>query len=128
MNTLNPAHRSSTWLVALTAVSCTLGAGRAFAAPETEEVRSVTVSYADLNLSTVAGARSLYHRIQGAARTVCPQEGVRDLGRYYGWKRCYEGAIANAVAKVNSPLLTEVHGSKTGEPKVALLSQSSGTK
>jgi UrcA family protein len=75
-------------------------------------VRSVKVSYADLNLSTLAGATTLYRRIERAARTVCgPESSLREIQRYRDWKNCYESAVSNAVARVNSPLLTAVHGS-----------------
>jgi UrcA family protein len=93
-------------------------------------VPSVKVSYADLNLSTLAGADALYRRIERAARTVCGSDDMRErLGHWRAWRNCYDSAIANAVAKVNSPLLSAVHSSKTDGAKVAgLLSQSSRTK
>ena len=53
-------------------------------------MRSETVSYRDLNLSTIEGATALYLRIKRAANHVCDES-------------CYQAAIADAVAKVNSP-------------------------
>jgi len=121
MNTLNHTHRSSTWLAALAAFSCTVGAGHAFAGYEFGEPRSEKVSFADLNLSTLEGATALYRRIEHAAHTVCYPDGSQVLGRYFEWKKCYQSAIADAVAKVNSPMLTAVHSSKTNGTKVASL-------
>jgi UrcA family protein len=68
-------------------------------------VRSVVVHYGDLNLSTAAGARTLHARIRGAARFVCGEEG-RSLHEQGMWRSCYRDAMANAIATVNSPLLS----------------------
>jgi UrcA family protein len=127
MNTSNHAHRSSTWLAALAAVSCSVGASQALAAREPSEVPSRKVSYADLNLSTLAGATTLYRRIQQAARSVCgTDDGGRSIGPHLQWRKCYESAIADAIAKVNSPMLTAVHDDKTsGRKGATLLSQRS---
>ena len=120
MNTLNHAHHSSTWVAALAAFSCAVGAGQAFAGNESDAVRSEKVSFADLNLSAVEGATALYRRIAQAAGKVCgPDYSSYPLGRYLAWKQCYKSAIADAVAKVNSPMLTAVHNSKTNGTKVA---------
>jgi len=87
----------------------------------TPDVRSVTVSYRDLDLSTPHGAKVLYRRIQAAAREVCGYRGA-DLLEQSVWKGCYRNAIADAVGKVNNPRVTAVH---TGRParKTAMLAQ-----
>ncbi len=119
MNTLNHAHRSPTWLAALAALSCAVAAGHAFAGYEFDQVRSEKVSFADLNLSTLEGATALYRRIEYAAHKVCYPDGSQVLGLNFEWKKCYQSAIADAIAKVNSPMLTAVHNSKTNGTKVA---------
>jgi UrcA family protein len=130
MNTSNHIYRSSTWLAALAAISCSLGASQAFAANERDQVRSEKVSYADLNLSTPAGASTLYRRIQRAARSVCgADDRVGSILPHLQWRKCYESAVADAVAKVNSPMLTAVHDDKTsGRKGATLLSQRSRTQ
>jgi UrcA family protein len=107
MNVFKRIHPSTFCSVAFTSIACLLGATQAPAGPAVDG-RSVTVNYRDLNLSTIAGATTLYQRLQGAARSVCdgPSGG---LHAYQEWRSCYEAAIADAVAKVNSPLLTAVH-------------------
>ena len=107
MNILKSIHRSSFSSVALTSIACLLGAAQASAAP-TVTTRSVTVNYRDLNLSTIEGAITLYQRLKGAARTVCdgPEAGV---SAYLEWKSCYQAAMADAVKKVNNPLLTALY-------------------
>jgi UrcA family protein len=113
MSLFKSIHPSSFWSVAFTSVACLLGATPAPAA-DPGAPRSETVSYRDLNLSTIEGATALYQRIRHAANSVCDEPGA-GVARYQQWKSCYQAAIADAVAKVNSPLLTSVHGGKNKE-------------
>jgi UrcA family protein len=83
---------------------------------------SVNVKFADLNLSSQAGARVLYDRIQAAAKNACS---------YYWFKsdadqvRCVHDAIANTVTKVDSLALFAVYNAKNKTPlPTALVSQS----
>ena len=89
----------------LATLLCVLGTAPSWSAPEGP---SVTVSFRDLDLSSVAGATTLYRRIQGAARQVCGTPGA-DLIEQDLWKACYRGATADAVRKVNNPFLTALH-------------------
>lgn len=79
----------------------------------TPDLPTVTVRYADLDLSSPAGANALYGRIQAAARQVCGYPGT-DLIEQSSWRSCYRSAVGNAVRKVNSPLLIAVHTGKPG--------------
>jgi UrcA family protein len=99
------AH-SSIWSVGFTSVLCLLGVSAG--STGTSHAAGVSVNYRDLNLSTIEGAITLYERLKGAARTVCdgPPTGV---AAYQEWRSCYEAAMADAVATVNSPLLTALH-------------------
>ena len=72
----------------------------------------VTVKYRDLDLSTLrvlvrstAASRGRPARCAGTRGTDFTDEAF--------WRGCYRGAIADAVAKVNNPMLTAVH---TGHP------------
>ena len=91
--------------LAFAALVCTLGSATAWAAPD---ARSITVSFRDLDISSIAGATALYHSIQHAAQQVCRTPGS-DVLEQMAWKTCYRNATADAVRKVNSPLLTAVH-------------------
>lgn len=82
--------------------------------------RSITVSYADLDIASASGAASLYHRIKGAARDVCGYEG-RSLVEIRQWQSCVRGAVDDAVATVNTPLLTAMHSGKDGHATVTAL-------
>jgi UrcA family protein len=109
MNTSKTLHSSSTWLATFASIACTLTAGTALAAPPAGEVPSVTVSYADLDLSNPAGAHTLYQRIRAAARMVCAPLASKELKRNGLWRDCYEQAVSNAVATIDRPTLTALH-------------------
>jgi len=118
MNLINSIHRSPVRPLALVLILGLLGATPALAT----DPASIKVGYSDLNLSTIAGAQALYGRIKSAARTVCGYEG-RNLTDQAAWNSCYHGAIADAVAKVNSPLLTAVHTGRPLDSAVAMLTK-----
>jgi UrcA family protein len=81
----------------------------AAAATPTSDLAAVVVRYADLDLTTEQGARTLYRRIVGAAETVCPRADIRDLGRSAQARSCREQAIAHAVQYVSSSQLAAVY-------------------
>ena len=95
---------------ALLALAASFGAlSSASAATPDNSGPSVTVRYADLNLSTDAGSRALYHRIAHAAKLVCPTDDIRDLSRLFIARACQEAAIERAVLLVNNPQLAAAH-------------------
>ena len=108
MNSTNANRRSSVRPFALALLLGLIGAAQASAG----ETAGIRVRYGDLDLATNAGVHTLYERISGAARTVCGFEGTALIEQSL-WNTCYRGAIADAVAKVNSPLLTAL---QTGHP------------
>jgi UrcA family protein len=67
------------------------------------------VSFRDLDLTRIDGVTMLYRRIRQAARQVCTPSQTPDLAYAELMQRCEENAIAQAVADVNSPLLTSYH-------------------
>jgi UrcA family protein len=82
--------------------------------------RALAVRYADVDLSTISGADTLYGRIQGAARFVCGEEG-RSLTEQRDWQTCYRSAVAGAVTRINNPMLTAVHQRANGETPVTAM-------
>ena len=130
MNTFITTQRSSHLLLALAALACALGTAPVSATPSAEGGRSVTVSYADINLSSPAGATVLYGRINRAASLFCGAgPNPADLGRRVIWRACVDGAVANAVANVDSPRLTALHAKATGNKTLtAALSRDSTGK
>jgi UrcA family protein len=74
------------------------------------EVRRRVVNFSDLNLSGEAGVKEIYRRIRAAANLVCaPLSDTRNLARLAQGRACREMAIANAVAEIHHPLLSEYH-------------------
>jgi UrcA family protein len=85
-----------------------LGIGAAGASQSEPGVPSITVSYRDLELTTIEGANTLYRRMRGAARSVCGEQG-HTLFEQQAWQACVRNALERGVAAVNNPLLTSVH-------------------
>jgi UrcA family protein len=93
----------------LAAMAIGLASTQSFAATSADGVRSIEVSYAELDLTKPAGAQTLYERIKKAAYTVCGAYDSPMAWNYPAKTQCLKTAIDDAVAKVNSPLLTSLH-------------------
>jgi UrcA family protein len=111
MKTRKLTRSATLFCATLAAAAGLLGATDAMAAAQV--TRSVTVNYGDVNLATFAGASTLYQRLQGAARTVCGDQG-RTMNELRDWQDCYDGAIDGAVASVNNPIVTAIHRKQSG--------------
>lgn len=79
--------------------------------PNDVQVQSKAVYFRDLDLSSRAGARTLFHRIRNAASEVCDPrpahlDNLRDYRDYQDFARCEVDGINLAVAEVNSPALS----------------------
>ena len=73
---------------------------------------AVRVSYADLNLSNAAGLATLYARLKSASTAVCGSRSLFQAGSLEQLaenKRCYEGALSKAVARIDNDKLSELH-------------------
>jgi UrcA family protein len=79
------------------------------------------VKYADLNVSSPAGAAALYARISVAADRVCQTLDGRDLASKTHFDRCVHQAITDAVTKVDQPALYSVYNAKNSTPKPIML-------
>jgi UrcA family protein len=102
------AGRSSAWTAALASTACLLAVGAASAA-NAMATQQLPVSYRDLDLSTPAGARVLYIRIERAAHEVCGFPDQADLHLARASRQCYSVAVEHAVSDVHSPLLTALY-------------------
>ena len=72
-----------------------------------DDVHSVRVDFADLDLTSPAGAEHLYRRLSIAARDVCGDDSeIVDLNQLAAIHACRSEALEDAVATVNRPLLT----------------------
>ena len=101
-------YRSAT---AMMMFALALGFQSAYADPP-QNVPSVVVHFADLDLSRSEGATVLYQRLRAAAQTVCAPLEDRGLARHLSFKACVQTAISTAVAKVDRPALTAYYEAK----------------
>ena len=98
-----------------------LGFQSAHAAPP-QNVPSVVVHFADLDLSGSEGAAVLYQRLNRAARTACARmdNDNPDPLWHFHFRACMQGAISAAVAKLDRPALTAYYEAKTN-PRKAMI-------
>lgn len=79
--------------------------------PATQVVRT-----ADLNLSSKAGADRMLMRIRHAARAVCGVDGgIASLTQYSRGRACVRETVANAVSRLNQPMVTARYIERTGD-------------
>jgi UrcA family protein len=79
---------------------------------------SYPVSFSDLDVSTLKGAKTLYLRIRYAAETLC--ESAVTWGKKEG-ETCVRNAIDDAVARVDVPMLTQYYALRSKGDKAALV-------
>jgi UrcA family protein len=84
----------------------TLGTLQATARAADPGLPSERVSYADLDISKPAGAKTLYHRIVAAANRVCSVNTYMYIPTQKGLRECTDTAINKAVKDVGSPALS----------------------
>ena len=102
-----------------TVVALGFGASAASAAapsneqPVSDGAKQYVVRFPDLDLSKLAGATALYARLRHAARVVCDPLESREMGIAAKYRACVAQAVADAVASVNRPILSEYHQSQT---------------
>jgi UrcA family protein len=88
-------------------------AGTPPAMAEESIVRSIAVSYADLDPSDAQGARLLYARIRWAARKVCTlDDEVGFASQSRAQAQCVKRAVDQAISSVNSPALVAMYRGK----------------
>jgi UrcA family protein len=76
-------------------------------------VNRTLVRYTDLNLDNEAGATTLLKRLSKAAKFVCSMPPLRAENLYLrsDTHTCREGALEEAVARVDHPVVTAVYRS-----------------
>jgi UrcA family protein len=76
------------------------------------------VAYSDLDVSRLKGAKILYLRIRHAAEVLC--ESAATWGKKEG-EACVHKSIDDAVARVDSPLLTQYYQLRSKGDKAGLM-------
>jgi UrcA family protein len=86
----------------------------AYAASNDATAPSMKVSYADLDISTDHGLKTLYGRIQTAASEVCPHliGGDFNAARSQVVNSCRDTAIARAVGRINNSRLSALYANR----------------
>jgi UrcA family protein len=70
----------------------------------------VVVDYADLDLDSVAGNKTLYARLSQAAERACgPEPQGYNLRAQSKYRHCHEAALTKAVDRIGSPELQALH-------------------
>jgi UrcA family protein len=101
--------------LALAAIACGVALSMPAMADQSDgEPLTKLVSYADLNLNGAAGARVLHGRLRMAATQVCAPLRGTTLMEKANFRDCVDPALARAVAKVDEPMLTAYHLSRSG--------------
>jgi UrcA family protein len=80
---------------------------------------NVPVNYASLDLSTSAGVKILYRRLNVAAGQACEPLNRDDLSLSWRYKACIQRALSNAVRNVDNPMLTQHYAERSGELNTA---------
>lgn len=97
-----------------TALSLALTSTAAWAQPSAPfhrdpALNSRAIRVSDLDLTSVAGARRLANRIKAAAQDVCESDSVL-ANATPAFHHCIEDTIAQAAARVDSPLVNAALG------------------
>jgi UrcA family protein len=101
-------------LVGIAALGISLGAQAGDPGSPGRTSASVVVNYSDLDLTDSAAARTLYARLQSAAREVCGSEPeIRELRQSVDYRACYQRALNKAVLRIDSESLHALHAART---------------
>ena len=85
------------------------------------EPNSIRVSYADLNLASNVGQRTLERRIHGAARLVCEIEDSKELALAAATSGCRSDAVASAQPAYEAAVAGARRGTVTVLDAAALI-------
>lgn len=101
----------------LGAAVLSLGHTPAFAA---ENGETAQVRFADLNIATPEGAKTMLRRIRAAAESVCGEPGpVYDLALQDQYANCVKSTMTQAVSRLNAPLVTLAYQNRHSPVAVA---------
>lgn len=108
MNTRLGHKQLAVALLAATTIIPAIATARV--ADQNADSSSITVSYADLNITTNEGVAVLYRRLQSASRQVCGSySGRTSVQEATMIRRCFDEALTNAVASTGSTKLAAMH-------------------
>jgi UrcA family protein len=108
MNTNSLVLNTRSFICIAAVSACAILAGPVHAEDHAVTV-NISISTAGLDLSQPAGAREVYRRIQGAARTACTDGNRLDLKPPTSYTGCYEKALGDAVRSAHRRQLSIVY-------------------
>ena len=76
------------------------------------DVKTVKVTFGDLNLTNDQGAQALYRRLEQASKIVCDVAGSQKTRLHElnaEAQRCYQTALSQSVERLDKALLTGIH-------------------
>ena len=106
---------------AATAAACALAAfafiaANARAAEMSAGADGIAVKYSQEELKTDADAERLYRKLKQASRKACGLDGgFLNLPERTRAQECYQKTLADVVSKIDRPVLTALHTSKTSK-------------
>jgi UrcA family protein len=102
----------STVLLAALMIATSASAG-----DRTATSADIAVKYSDVQLTSAAEAETLYKQLRSAARAVCDDNagGHRTLEVRARADKCVKQVLGDAVKKIDQPLLTTVHESRSNK-------------
>jgi UrcA family protein len=116
MKTLHTTSLVTT-LIAVAAVFSILSPAARAAAPT--DARSVTVSYAQIDLADPAAVETLFRQLTVAAERACGAYESRSLRERSEWRECRDAAFKAAVAEFVEARIVAVQESAVVAPIVA---------
>ena len=111
MNTVQTQRRAPTathWISVMAAALVSAVGVQGVQAAPAEAAPSLVVHYDARSLATDGGVRTLYRRLESAARQVCPEESSRDLTSVAVAQQCREAAVARAIRDIDNPRLAQI--------------------
>ena len=121
---MNTSAKVSRILAATIFAALTCSIATVSFASDSSDPLQVKVKYGDLNVSSTAGATTLYTRIRIAAEAVChpfQPSNIADLAARSVFAACVHKAMSNAVSDVDQPTLSAIYNAKTGTSKPIML-------
>lgn len=111
MKTLPKAHLIRNTLIAATAITMmTLPLLASASTPKSPP--DIKVVYHQSELTTNWGRKTVYERLQTAARKICGSSNIRVAGSRLAAtanEECYEGTLSAAVQRLDEEAITELH-------------------
>ena len=120
------ARTPSRWRIGIVHCSEILAANLAALPPAQAgdfDIPQEKVTFGDIDVSRPQGAAILYSRIKRAAGKVCAPYWATSLQAWVSTHDCVRSAIAQAVATVDQPALSQIYSAKYRIPLPSRLSQ-----